>query len=758
EVLVQPIIGDAGDNNLVGGNADDTLSGGAGNDTLEGGEGSDRFDINPGDEIVEIVDFELGNDILDLIDFLREEALEAFFNAQPGSAILTFADGTALRVDGEGVSPETLTINDVAFADGNLSATGAPIIIGDAAVGELLTLDVSSIDDRDGFDPAQFSYQWLRGNQEISGATGSNYLLVEDDLGSEISVGVSFVDFFAQTETLISMSTTAVEPAAPPNSAPVISGFDGIKVLENSPFGTVASTILASDAEGDQLTYALTDAESLPFAIVGQNIVVSGALDHEEQSFYQLSVSVTDEDGATSNNTVLMFVEDVPEAELNVGGTGWSRDVQSGELPTFSLQVRNSGTVEASPFQVDIHLSVDETLSVDDILVGQVLFEMLAPGNISHPVSANIALPEGTPLGDYTYLVTIDAQNDVVETNEHNNFYVGPSTSVTQETAKFLFGNGLPNTLVGGDSHDELTGQAGNDILIGKEGNDFLHGGSGIDMGRFEGNQSSYTLTLTPTSTTIADRREPGQGTDQLSSIELLDFDQNIPLFGENPFNLDIFDGPATLNPAEFANIIELYIAYFSRAPDALGLFYWATQYTLGFSVPMMAENFFGQPETKATYASVLDDQGNLDLGDLAKVGEFVTAVYDNVLGRAPDGPGFDYWTNQLINNPDITPDIFILAIINGAKFPSEETPQTLEDQVYLETKGEIGAYFSVIKGMSDIENSATAMGLYDGTETSLTAAVTQIDAFYADALDPITGEFLMALVGVIDDPFTGML
>ena len=33
--------------------------------------------------------------------------------------------------------------------------------------------------------------------------------------------------------------------------------------------------------------------------------------------------------------------------------------------------------------------------------------------------------------------------------------------------------------------------------------------------------------------------------------------------------------------------------------------------------------------------------------------------------------------------------------------------------------------------------------------------AVAAIDSFHAQALDPDTGEFLMPLVGVLDDPFT---
>ncbi len=153
----------------------------------------------------------------------------------------------------------------------------------------------------------------------------------------------------------------------------------------------------------------------------------------------------------------------------------------------------------------------------------------------------------------------------------------------------------------------------------------------------------------------------------------------------------------------------------------------------------------------------MLDQNGNPDITDAGKVGDFVTAVYSNVLGREPDAPGFNYWLGQLQNEPDITPGVFILAIIGGAKFPSDPTEQTAADQAYLATKSDLGAYFSVIKGMSDIPDASGAMSLFGGSVASRDATIAAIDAHYADALDPVTGDFLMQLVGVIDDPFSVM-
>ena len=58
------------------------------------------------------------------------------------------------------------------------AATGQPTITGTATVGNTLTAATSGISDADGMVNAVFSYQWLRADAAISGATSSTYTLV----------------------------------------------------------------------------------------------------------------------------------------------------------------------------------------------------------------------------------------------------------------------------------------------------------------------------------------------------------------------------------------------------------------------------------------------------------------------------------------------------------------------------------------------------------------------------------------------------
>ena len=97
----------------------------------------------------------------------------------------------------------------------NLPATGVPTITGTAQVGETLTAGTTAIADADGLTNATFGYQWLADDTEISGATGSSYILTSSEQGKAIEVRVTFTDDAGHEESLTSAATAAVAAAAP---------------------------------------------------------------------------------------------------------------------------------------------------------------------------------------------------------------------------------------------------------------------------------------------------------------------------------------------------------------------------------------------------------------------------------------------------------------------------------------------------------------------------------------------------------------
>lgn len=98
----------------------------------------------------------------------------------------------------------------------------------------------------------------------------------------------------------------------------------------------------------------------------------------------------------------------------------------------------------------------------------------------------------------------------------------------------------------------------------------------------------------------------------------------------------------AFFDSAEFqgaiAPVARLYYAYFNRIPDLPGFEYWLYQYGTGTSsLDAISQAFAGSPEFIGTYGPLNNSQ-------------FVTLVYQNVLGRAPDAGGLAYWVARLDN------------------------------------------------------------------------------------------------------------
>ena len=191
-------------------------------------------------------------------------------------------------------------------------------------------------------------------------------------------------------------------------------------------------------------------------------------------------------------------------------------------------------------------------------------------------------------------------------------------------------------------------------------------------------------------------------------------------------------DGLYALDAAAFESVVEMYIAYFNRAPDAAGLNFWCTAHANGMSLEAISAEFATQPETLATYP---EDTTNL---------EFVSDVYENVLGRVPDIDGLRFWADHL-DDGSIGRGNFILAMLNGVQDGSL-------DRAYLDQKTDLGALFAVHRGMSNVDDASQVMALFTGSPESLTNAIDAVEVLYAAAMDTDNGDFLIPLVGVLDD------
>lgn len=322
-----------------------------------------------------------------------------------------------------------------------------------------------------------------------------------------------------------------------------------------------------------------------------------------------------------------------------------------------------------------------------------------------------------------------------------------------------LLGGAGDDSLIGGDGYDILNGDDGNDGLFGHFGTNVLIGGKGDDeligshfsngifrgyaTAVYEGSADSYTIILSgggrASPQTIIDRVADRDGVDTFQNVQKLDFlDRSITLDLAN-FNL-------TSGSSQMAEIATLYTAYFNRAPDALGLNYWAGQSRGEMSLEEMSDYFSQSAEAQ----SILAFNGTTKM--------FVTAVYENVLNRSPDPDGLAFWTAALDANV-LPRSTFILDVIRGALTDpmteeiAEMAEQRASDVAYLEDTAELGLYFARDKGMTNVESAYAVFDIFDGTAESLAESMNVVDTLYDAALDPTDGELVVQLTGFRDDP-----
>jgi len=166
-----------------------------------------------------------------------------------------------------------------------------------------------------------------------------------------------------------------------------------------------------------------------------------------------------------------------------------------------------------------------------------------------------------------------------------------------------------------------MAGTAVADRFISSSFNDTVDGSGGRDIFSLTGKRSEYAITGTVASLTITDLRLDRDGTDSLMNIERLRFSDDLIAF-------DI-DGNA-------GTIYRIYQAAFARSPDKGGISYWINQLDTGLTLRDVAYGFVVSNEFKAAY------------GANPSSAQLVEKLYQNVLGRAGEKAGVDYWVGLL--------------------------------------------------------------------------------------------------------------
>ena len=185
-----------------------------------------------------------------------------------------------------------------------------------------------------------------------------------------------------------------------------------------------------------------------------------------------------------------------------------------------------------------------------------------------------------------------------------------------------------------------------------------------------------------------------------------------------------------SITTQNITDVNKMYVALFGRAPDGVGLGYWARELAgsdtvAPKSLATVANTMFATDAARAYYPSALTNQ------------QIVDNFYLNVLGRASDAAGSAYWTAAL-NKTGATPGSVIVDIVAAV---TNWTPSGLPADAATDAAGtisknlfanklEVSTYFGNTNG--SIAAAQVALSGVTNAAATVTAAKASIDAVTA--------------------------
>lgn len=162
-----------------------------------------------------------------------------------------------------------------------------------------------------------------------------------------------------------------------------------------------------------------------------------------------------------------------------------------------------------------------------------------------------------------------------------------------------------------------------------------------------------------------------------------------------NDFTVSLLAGnkSKTISQKDLNTLIELYIAFFNRVPDAEGMIYWIGTIKDGRTIEQLAENF---------YTSAIDPKLSAVTGYTANMSteNFVRKIYKNVLGRDEvDQEGLNYWSGEIDSGRKSRGNL-IRVIIDAAHGSKDNVDYGWVANL-LDNKVIVGKYFSIQQGLN---------------------------------------------------------
>ncbi|ROZ75278.1 DUF4214 domain-containing protein [Ramlibacter sp. WS9] len=245
-----------------------------------------------------------------------------------------------------------------------------------------------------------------------------------------------------------------------------------------------------------------------------------------------------------------------------------------------------------------------------------------------------------------------------------------------------------------------------------------MTGEGGDDRAVFVGSRAAYSMQKGAASYGVTDSNGARDGSDTLADVERAQFT-------DLSVNLTVGSLAGTISTAQLDSIIELYIAYINRVPDADGMAYWINQLKAGQTLDQIGEAF---------YSSAVAFSGLTGYSSSMSNGDFVTLVYRNVLGRSePDAGGLAYWSDELATGHSSRGTLVANILGSAHTFKGDATYGYVAD--LLDNKVAVGKLFSIAQGL-----------VYNTGADSITHGME-----IAAAITPASTAQAIALIGVND-------
>lgn len=250
---------------------------------------------------------------------------------------------------------------------------------------------------------------------------------------------------------------------------------------------------------------------------------------------------------------------------------------------------------------------------------------------------------------------------------------------------------GKSEFISGGMQHkinEVITFKPSDKALIAKSGDNLIIGSASDDTIIINQPLADFSIMKSGAEFLLIGKLSPQTNTNTLHilrDIEHIQF-QNLSV------NLTITAKAKQISTQQVNNIIELYIAFFNRAPDADGLSYWLDQHNKGQSILQIANSFY---HAGTMYPDLTGFSKTMSHED------FINVVYKNTLGRqnGADQEGMTYWSGQL-KSGNATYASLVSEILHSAhSFKGDSTWGWVAD--LLDNKVSVGSRVAVDWGIS---------------------------------------------------------